>query len=109
MPDEPRFAEIRRMSGSSILAPGFSVHMTGNFGTIAGWIAAEEFKFTGNVNGTIKGGIISYGDAELRTTGNVNLIFDRDEGSQKPSGFVLPSPPPKLVLQPGSYQEGHGM
>ncbi len=106
LPDQPQFAGIRDMTGVAFLCPGFGLHMTGNFGTIAGWMAAQKFKFTGNVHGTVHGGIINYGDTEMRLTGNTNLTFDRDEGSEDPTGLVMPAQPPTLILIPESYFEG---
>ncbi|MCD6304041.1 MAG: hypothetical protein J7M21_03670 [Planctomycetes bacterium] len=105
LPDQPQFAELKQMPGSCILAPGFSLQMSGNFGTLVGWIAADHFKFTGNVSGTIQGGIINYGDTQLKFTGNTRLTFDRTEGSQHPPGLVMPPSDPVLQLQSDSYAE----
>jgi hypothetical protein len=105
LPDESQFAELRQMPGASILAPGFGITMTGNFGTIAGWIAADMFEFTGNVTGTIRGGLINYGDSELRLTGNTILTFDRNDDSNSPPGFIATEGEPTLQLQANSYAE----
>jgi Tfp pilus assembly protein PilX len=107
LPDLPQFAQIKQMPGSSLLAPGFGVTMTGNFGTVAGWIAADKFTFTGNVTGTIRGGIINYGDTQFLTTGNATLIFDRNDASNHPSGFTVPPAPATLTLKSDSYKEGY--
>jgi hypothetical protein len=88
LPDEPQFAQIRQMPGSAVLAPGFGLTFTGNFGMVAGWIAGDKFTFTGNVSGTFRRGIFNYGDTEFNATGNASLIFDRSAYSPTPAGFV---------------------
>jgi len=112
LPDEPQFAALKAMPGSFILAPGFTMEFTGNFGTVAGYIAANKLKFTGNVSGTIYGGILNYGDTELKLTGNSNLRFDRQGYLDRvggaaitPPGFVPTSEPCVLSVKAGSYFE----
>jgi hypothetical protein len=100
LPDEPQFAQIKQMPGSSLLAPGFGLTMTGNFSIVAGWIAADKFTFTGNVSGTFRRGIINYGDTEFRATGNASLIFDRSVYPGTPPGFV-PEPATLSLLALG--------
>ncbi len=91
LPAESRFAELRDMPGAFLLAPGFGTEFAGNFGTLSGCIAADRFKFTGNAGGTVKGGIINYGDTELKLTGNSNLTIDRSDASKVPPGFTVSS------------------
>lgn len=101
--DGPQFEQLKQMPGAFLLAPGFGVEFTGNFGTVAGWMAADTFKWTGNAGGTVKGGIISYADTEFKLTGNSCLTFDRSGCSNKPAGFApMPS---VLQVQPSSYVE----
>jgi hypothetical protein len=102
LPDTPEFHDLREMPGSFLLAPGFGTEFTGNFGTINGTMAADEFKFTGNAGGTVKGSIINYGDSEFRMTGNSHLIIDRSGTPTIPSGFATWS---NFGAIPDSYME----
>jgi len=102
LPDEPEFSALRQMPGSFLLAPGFGVQFTGNFGTVSGTLAADSFKWTGNAGGTVHGTIINYGDSEFKLTGNSNLSFDRSGDPETPAGFATPG---RLVPVPSSYTE----
>jgi len=102
LPDEAQYATLKQLPGAFLLAPGFGVEFTGNFGTVSGWMAADEFKWTGNASGTVHGGIISYADTEFKLTGNSRLTFDRSGTPEVPPGFTSQS---KLLLQPETYVE----
>ncbi|MCK5114848.1 MAG: pilus assembly PilX N-terminal domain-containing protein [Phycisphaerae bacterium] len=88
LPHKPEFAELRKLPGAAILAPGFSVKFTGNFGTVSGALAAEQFSFRGNAGGIVKGPVISYGNAPFRMSGNARLIIDRSDYDMVPPGFT---------------------
>lgn len=90
------------LPGTFLLAPGFAVKFSGNFGTINGTIAADEFKYTGNAGGTVHGWAINWGDTELTMTGNANLEIDRSGLERLPEGFVLPM---RLSPVPATYEE----
>ena len=102
LPDEPQYAELRQTPGSFLLAPGFGVEFTGNFGTVGGTMAADMFKFTGNAGGTVHGSLICYSDAEMKMTGNSNLTFDRSASPGTPPGFSIPD---TLAPLPATYTE----
>lgn len=102
LPDDPEFSELREMPGSFLLAPGFGVQFTGNFGTVSGAMAADNFKWTGNAGGTVHGCIINYGDSQFKLSGNSNLTFDRSDDPVTPPGFTAPG---RLVPVPSSYTE----
>lgn len=102
LPDSPEYAELKQMPGSFLLAPGFGVEFTGNFGTVSGTIAADKFTFAGNAGGTIHGSIICYSDAEITLTGNSSLTFDRSSTPSAPPGFTTPD---TLDPVPATYRE----
>jgi len=114
LPDTPEFQGLREMPGSFLLAPGFGVRFTGNFGTVSGTMAADSFTFSGNAGGTVKGMIINYSDSELTLTGNSRITIDRSDDIQRsagtdhegtpaaPPGFALPS---VFAPVPSSYRE----
>ncbi len=103
LPDTPEFSELREMPGSFLLAPGFGTEFTGNFGTVSGTMAADEFKFSGNAGGTIKGMLINYSDSEFKLTGNANIIIDRDADIERSAGTSsegTPAVPPGFTVAP---------
>lgn len=102
LPDTPEFHALRLMPGSFLLAPGFGVEFTGNFGTANGAIAADCFKLTGNAGGTVYGPVINYSDSEFRMTGNASLVINRSKYSGTPPGLSSPS---KLAPDSSSYTE----
>ena len=87
LPDTSDFHTLRTMPGAFILAPGFGVQFTGNFGTVNGCMAADSYAFTGNAGGTIYGGVINYSDSKFTLTGNSSLIIDRLHAPAIPPGF----------------------
>lgn len=91
LPDEPQFAALKAMPGSSVLAPGFDVRFTGNFGTVGGTLAAEKFTFLGNASATVKGSILSLGSEPYSMSGNSHIVIDRSDYDDVPPGFSVPS------------------
>lgn len=102
LPNTSDFATLRTMTGSFLLAPGFGVSFTGNFGTVNGCMAASSFSFTGNAGGRVTGGIINYGNSQFTMTGNSNLIIDRKNTPAVPPGFATPG---KLAPNMDTYVE----
>ncbi|HOF17846.1 MAG TPA: hypothetical protein PK082_02970, partial [Phycisphaerae bacterium] len=102
LPDTPEFHDLRQMPGSFLLAPGFGVEFTGNFGTVGGTMAADSYKFTGNAGGIVKGSVICYSDSDFKLTGNSSLTIDRSGNPETPPGFSLP---PTFTMTVSTYQE----
>lgn len=101
-PGEPQFDAMRDEAGSTLLAPGFSVSLLGNFASLGGVMAVSGAHFAGNVNAVIQGSIINYSDTPMVVEGNAALNFDRPDTTQVPAGFE-----PDIILEydPGSYLE----
>lgn len=102
LPNTPQWAELRAMPGTFLLAPGFAASFTGNFGTINGTMAADQFRFTGNAGGTITGSVINWSDSDFTMTGNAGLTINPPSNGTIPPGFGSNT---TLVALPGSYQE----
>ena len=102
LPAGAQYDGLRALTGSFLLAPGFSTQFTGNFSTVNGCMVASEFKFTGNAGGTIKGGVVNLRDSTFQLTGNAALVIDRENANQNPAGIVSST---KLVCVSGSYAE----
>ncbi len=102
LPNQPQFSQLRQMPGSFLLAPGFGVDFSGNFGTVNGAMAADEFRFVGNAGGTVAGPIICYSDTDFSLTGNSHFRIDRSRYDRTPPGFCRPV---RLAAVPDSYTE----
>ena len=102
LPAGAQYDGLRDLTGSFLLAPGFSTQFTGNFSTVNGCMVASEFKFTGNAGGTIKGGVVNLRDSTFQLTGDAALVIDRDNVNPNPAGIVSST---KLVCVSGSYAE----
>ncbi len=102
LPDTPEFHGLKQLPGTFLLAPGFSVGFAGNFGTIGGALAANEFKWNGNASGVVKGCVINWGDTPFSLTGNSSLIFDRGNDTGGLPGLVAKT---ALTASPDSYEE----
>lgn len=90
LPEEPEFDELRSLPGSSILAPGFKVTMTGSMGTVGGTLAAEKFVMQGNATAVVKGLIVNLGDDPFDMSGSTHVVIDRSESEEIPPGFTVP-------------------
>ena len=102
LPDTPEFHELRELSGTMMLAPGFGVSFSGNFGALNGAIVAETFAMTGDAGGTIYGPIISYGDAEIELGGSSAVRIDRSRYGTELPGLLHPV---RLMPEAGTYKE----
>jgi Tfp pilus assembly protein PilX len=95
LPDTEQFYGLHDKTGTFLLAPGFGVEFTGNFGTVGGCVAAHDVRFAGNADGVICGPIVSYGDTQFELLGNTTVTIDRANAPDVPPGFALP-----VTLQP---------
>jgi hypothetical protein len=102
LPPGAAYDGLRDLTGSFLLAPGFSTQFTGNFNTVNGCMVASEFKFTGNAGGNILGGLVNLRDSVVQLTGNASLVVDRQDPNEHPAGIVSST---KLVCVSGSYSE----
>jgi hypothetical protein len=87
LPDTPEHAALRSMPGATLLAPGFGVEFTGNFGTVGGALAAEKFILSGSSGGTVRGPVINYSSDPFEMSGSTYLTIDRSGSERVPPGF----------------------
>jgi len=102
VPAGSQYDGLRDLTGSFLLAPGFSTQFSGNFNTVNGCMVASEFKFTGNAGGTIKGGVVNLQDSTFEMSGNSPIIIDKQHAVENPAGIVSSY---RLVCVTGSYVE----
>lgn len=82
LPNLPQFAGIKaELAGSFIIAPGFDVNFTGNFGSVAGHIVGDRVTLQGSTDATITGSIVSLKQTlKITTSGVVNFKLDPNQG-----------------------------
>jgi len=82
LPNSPEFAGIKAdLAGSFIIAPGFDVNFTGNFGSIAGHIVGDRVTLQGSSDATITGSIVSLKNTlKVTTSGILNFNLDPNQG-----------------------------
>jgi hypothetical protein len=102
LPEGAEFDGLREMTGSFLLAPGYSTKFTGNFHTVNGCMIADQFQFTGNAGGRVKGGVICLSDSDFEMTGNANLTIDRETADPTPAGVGGPY---RIVCVRGAFEE----
>lgn len=100
--DEPQFADIKQMTGTFIVAPGFDVSFAGQFTTINGTVAADKLSFSGQASGTVEGSVIGLDDTSMYVGGTVDIVIDRSGEQCPPPGFTLPL---SLSVNPRTYRE----
>jgi hypothetical protein len=102
LPSDSQYDGLRDLTGSFLLAPGYSAKFSGNFNTVNGCMVASEFQFTGNATGTIGGGILNLRDSSIKLAGDAVLSIDRENMAENPAGLINPY---RLVGVSGSYAE----
>ena len=102
LPDTPEFSGLKEMPGTFLLAPGFGVKFSGQFGTIGGSMGADAFDFSGQANGYIKGWIINWGNSEFNMSGQANITLDNQGLEEMPFGFSVPC---RVSPLPRTYEE----
>jgi hypothetical protein len=104
LPDTAAFTDLRELTGTIMLAPGFKLDFSGTSNTASGVMAADQLSFTGNseLSGDMFGTVLSLTDAPLILTGSTELKFNRPADSEAPSGFTHPI---QFVPVLGSYRD----
>jgi hypothetical protein len=82
------YGSLRDMKGSGILAPNFSIEITGGASSFAGSILAQGLTISGGAGGTVNGGVILTGTAPLSITGGGSLTVAENPGAPSiPAGM----------------------
>jgi hypothetical protein len=92
LPQEEQYAELRKETGTFIMAPGFKISMGGTFGAINGTMVANGFDFGGcamdvKKGAKILGSVINYSDEPMELGGTSDLYFNRSTRGAIPAGF----------------------
>jgi len=110
LPTGADYDGLRDLTGSFLLAPGFSAQFTGNSNTVNGCMVASEFKFGGDTGNPkkdesdtmIRGGIVNLRDSVFQVGGHARLVVDLQDPDKHPAGIKSST---KLVCVPASYSE----
>ena len=84
----PADSPLRKLLGSTLLAPGFHVTLSGHSGSIGGVMLAHSFEFVGSSGGVINGTFIGLGDVEMKFTGGASIARTKPAGPI-PAGLVF--------------------
>jgi hypothetical protein len=98
-------AELRALTGSMLLAPGFGVNFKGNFGSVGGSMFASQISYTGTSGGTIRGSVVQLKDTAtpLTMSGTADLIVESQGTANYPAGVFFGS---HYAPLPYTYAEG---
>lgn len=103
LPATPEFAAIKKLKGAEILCPGFSMTFNNNFASVGGVMALKSLTVKNNLDSTIYGSLLIYGDAGLNFNNNPD-VFISLSGSAPPPGFAGYGLAP-LLPDPATYVE----
>lgn len=85
------YGDLRKLTGSFILAPNFAVSFTGSFGTVNGSIMASQVSMSGNAGGIVKGSVVNLDDTTLSLDGSSEIIIASTGTTNYPSGVFFGS------------------
>jgi hypothetical protein len=102
LPAQPQFDGLRNLTGSFILAPGFNVNLTGNFGAVNGSVVGSMITVDGSASLIVKGSLINVDPNLLLVKGNGEVVIASTGTTNYPSGLRFGS---HYFPVPGSYRE----
>jgi hypothetical protein len=85
------YGDLRKLTGSFLLAPNFKVSFGGDFGTVNGSIIAGQVSMTGNAGGTIMGSVINLNDVPMTASGSSEIIIASTGTNDYPAGVFFSS------------------
>lgn len=105
--DPELYQQLKQFEGSVLLAPNFSVEMTGSSEAVNGVIAADKFYFTGSTDimgdaAPLTGTIIGLKDEEMYVSGSTDIRMSPMPADMLPPGFDHSK---AVNVSAGSYQE----
>lgn len=101
--NSPNFPkELTDLTGSTIIAPTFNLHMNSNFGAAGGSIVADKIHFDSNARGTIKGSVINMADTMVEMDSNADIVIETLGTSKYPAGVYFGS---RYTPLPDTYEE----
>jgi hypothetical protein len=84
-------AAERALANVFLLAPGFAVNFSGNFGTIGGSMIADQFTFNGNAGGSVTGSVVGLQNLPMTLSGNSDISINSTGTTAFPPGVFFGS------------------
>ena len=98
------YKDVRNLTGSFIIAPGFDVSFTGNFGSFAGDVCGDRVTISGSSATIINGAVYTLDAFPLRITGNAQVTLGENPyGSRTGMRFseqYMPAPDTYKEINP---------
>ena len=104
LPGEPQFAALRELSGTTVLAPGFTMEFKNNLTSAAGVVAVKALISKNNLTSSLYGTMLIYGDGGLTFKNNSVINVDYSRYPRIPKGFQGYGLAP-MVADPETYTE----
>jgi len=99
---DPSYGDLRTLSGSFMVLPGFSLSFSGNFDATAyGTIVVDQASMGGSANVTLHGSLIIMKDTPMTMSGNAQLTAG-ENSMAFPAGLKFPR---RYSAIPSSYDE----
>ena len=99
---DPSYGDLRNLSGSFMIMPGFSLSFAGNFNATAyGTIVVDKASMTGSAIITLHGSLIIMSDTPMTMQGNAQLTAG-DNALAFPAGLKFSN---YYVAIPSTYDE----
>ncbi len=105
LPNTAAYTNLRSLTGAFILAPGYALNFSGDFGSVAGSIIASQISMTGNATGTVQGSVIGVDNQPLTLNGSADITIASTGTSNYPAGvsfgsYYTPLPDTYVELEP---------
>jgi hypothetical protein len=100
----PTLASLAALSGSFLLAPKFTVTMTGNSNNVGGTIVTGKLDISGNAGAHVKGTVINLEDTAVDLTGTADIVISSTGTSNYPAGVTFGT---HFAPLPDTYKEIH--
>ena len=85
------YGDLRKLTGSVILAPNFHTRFTGSFGEIRGHVITGKATFDGSASGTIYGSIVNLMDTQMLVKGSSEIVIASTGTTDYPAGVYFSS------------------
>ena len=91
LPNSAPFVGLPQLSGSFLLAPKFTVTMTGNSNNVGGTIVTGRLDISGTAGANVKGTVINLEDTAVNMTGTSDIIIRSSGADKYPAGITFGS------------------
>jgi len=88
LPDTSDFTNVRKLQGTVILCPGFTMEFKNNLTSVDGVMAVKSLIARNNIDSTFMGNLLIYGEAGLDFKNISDVNIDLSTYSGTPPGFV---------------------